>query len=132
MPKTKRAPSAYNLYMRDTLSKVKRENEGISQGDAMKLCSQKWKALSPDEALVYKNKALEAKAAMKEKQEEALNSDDLKGAFARLDAAVASLRSSPKKKKIEACLVDVKKHIQSIYDETSRVRQQALGALAQN
>ncbi|CAG8522161.1 6417_t:CDS:2 [Rhizophagus irregularis] len=45
--KTKRAPTAYNRFMKTELPKVKAENPGMNHKEAFKLAANNWKD-SPD------------------------------------------------------------------------------------
>lgn len=42
-PKTKRKPSAYNLYMKEALPRVKAENPTLSHNEAFKLAAGQFK-----------------------------------------------------------------------------------------
>lgn len=41
--KKPRAPSAFNLYMKEAIPSVKAANPGISHGDAFKKAAEEWK-----------------------------------------------------------------------------------------
>ncbi len=43
---TKRKPSAYNLFVKDALSKIKKENPGIEHKDAWTMAAEMWREKS--------------------------------------------------------------------------------------
>jgi len=101
MPKAKKAkrpPSAYNLFVKDNLSSIKKDNDGITQGEAMKLCSQKWKELKDTpEVEAYVERSKKAKEEMAQEALRERSTGNLSGAVARLEEAIRGMRSSPKK-----------------------------------
>jgi type VI protein secretion system component VasF len=113
----KRAPSAYNLYVKDAMSEIRRAEPGLTLGEYMKKCSEQWKSLSGGEKQVYAARAAQAKEELKRRNEEDASSDDLKGAFARLERAITTMRSSPKKTELRECVADVRRRIQRIHDD---------------
>jgi hypothetical protein len=46
----KRAPSAYNLFVKEIMPVLKKENEGVAQRDLMKLAAERWNAKKATDA----------------------------------------------------------------------------------
>lgn len=42
-PKTPREPNKYNIFMKNTMAKIKKDNPGISNTDAFKKCAEVWR-----------------------------------------------------------------------------------------
>ena len=107
----KRAPSAYNIFVKDVMNDVRDANPGMSLGECMKKCSAQWKALSAGAKEEYKEKSSRAKMKLKAQREEMTSGDDLSGSIARLEKAISGMRSSPKKSELKSCLADLKKYL---------------------
>ena len=107
----KRAPSAYNLFIRDTMPELRKKTPGKPIGEYMKLASAKWKNASDSVKQEYDEKAKLAKQAWEEQQKERESSEDAKGAFHRLHRAITTMRSSPKKNELQTCLRELQKYI---------------------
>ena len=109
MPKTKRAPSAYNLFVRDAMESLK-SNSSLSHVEKMKECSQKWKNVDDETKARYAEQAKLAKEEMVLKRQRETEADDIHGAIATMEDAIASMRSSAKKKQLQECLEKVKQY----------------------
>jgi hypothetical protein len=53
-PKAKRAPSAYNKFVKQRIQQLKQEQEGIPPKDLMKMAAAEWKNLTKQEQEEYK------------------------------------------------------------------------------
>ena len=63
----KRAPSAYNLYVKSVLPGVRNEMpEGTNVGQCMRVCSERWKGLSESEKATYVEQAKQRKQELEE------------------------------------------------------------------
>lgn len=55
-PRLKRAPNAYNIFMKENFEFIKQENPGETIQTLNKLASEKWKNLSIEEKKKYSQK----------------------------------------------------------------------------
>jgi hypothetical protein len=53
-PKVKKAPSAYNIYVKQTIETMKKDSPETPAKDLMAMAAGKWKALSDDEKAAFK------------------------------------------------------------------------------
>ncbi|KAL0210935.1 hypothetical protein P9112_009233 [Eukaryota sp. TZLM1-RC] len=63
-PKAKRAPSAYNLFLKEKRAQVVEENPDMPNKDVMTEVGRMWKEASAEEKAEYNQKAKEAKENM--------------------------------------------------------------------
>ncbi len=53
-PKAKRAPSAYNKFVKQRIQQLKQEQDGIAPKDLMKMAASEWKNLTKQQQEEYK------------------------------------------------------------------------------
>jgi hypothetical protein len=53
-PKAKRAPSAYNKFVKQRIQQLKQEQDGIPPKDLMKMAASEWKNLTKQQQEEYK------------------------------------------------------------------------------
>lgn len=67
-PRVKRAPSAYNLFVKATFPSIKKENPGLAFADTSKKVMDKWMSLTADVREPYEKEAAKLKAVVAAKR----------------------------------------------------------------